>query len=150
VFLGGGARPKARIQEPCGLAGIPPRTNFEIGKPEAWELKDLRKTCATYHDAHVPESSVEILGHPGEARHRRRHPGWVGDPDYDPQVWVAGGPGGGHRRLEVGGRGRRRGTRRRVRPADADQLEVLGPVVPTDASHDPAAGANEGGPTART
>jgi hypothetical protein len=26
-------------------------------------LKDLRKTCATYHDEHVPESSVEILGH---------------------------------------------------------------------------------------
>jgi hypothetical protein len=26
-------------------------------------LKDLRKTCATYYDAHVPESSVEILGH---------------------------------------------------------------------------------------
>jgi hypothetical protein len=26
-------------------------------------LKDLRKTCATYHDADVPESSVEILGH---------------------------------------------------------------------------------------
>ena len=26
-------------------------------------MKDLRKTCATYHDEHVPESSVEILGH---------------------------------------------------------------------------------------
>ena len=24
---------------------------------------DLRKTCATYYDEHVPESSVEILGH---------------------------------------------------------------------------------------
>jgi triacylglycerol esterase/lipase EstA (alpha/beta hydrolase family) len=23
----------------------------------------LRKTCATYYDEHVPESSVEILGH---------------------------------------------------------------------------------------
>ncbi len=23
----------------------------------------MRKTCATYHDEHVPESSVEILGH---------------------------------------------------------------------------------------
>jgi triacylglycerol esterase/lipase EstA (alpha/beta hydrolase family) len=30
---------------------------------EPWELKDLRKTCATYHDEHLPESSVEILGH---------------------------------------------------------------------------------------
>ena len=28
-----------------------------------WVLKDLRKTCATYYDEHVPESSIEILGH---------------------------------------------------------------------------------------
>ena len=28
-----------------------------------WLLKDLRKTCATYYDAHLPESSIEILGH---------------------------------------------------------------------------------------
>jgi hypothetical protein len=28
-----------------------------------WELKDLRKTCATYYDEHMPESSIEILGH---------------------------------------------------------------------------------------
>ena len=27
-------------------------------------MKDLRKTCATYYDEHVPESSIEILGHP--------------------------------------------------------------------------------------
>jgi len=46
----------------CSLAGIQPRTNVETGKPEPWELKDLRKTCATYYDEHVPES-VEILGH---------------------------------------------------------------------------------------
>ena len=63
VFLGGGARPNARFQELCELARIPPRADVETGKPEAWELKDLRKTCATYYDAHVPESSVEILGH---------------------------------------------------------------------------------------
>jgi triacylglycerol esterase/lipase EstA (alpha/beta hydrolase family) len=44
-------------------AGIPPRANIETGRAEPWELKDLRKTCATYYDAHVPESSVEILGH---------------------------------------------------------------------------------------
>jgi integrase len=25
--------------------------------------KDLRKTCATYHDQNVPELSIEILGH---------------------------------------------------------------------------------------
>ncbi len=63
VFLGGGARPNARFQELCELAGIGPRTNVETGRAEPWELKDLRKTCATYYDAHVPESSVEILGH---------------------------------------------------------------------------------------
>jgi hypothetical protein len=27
------------------------------------KLKDLRKTCATYYDEHVPESSIEILRH---------------------------------------------------------------------------------------
>jgi integrase len=63
VFLGGGARPNARFQELCALAGIRPRTNVETGVDEPWELKDLRKTCATYHDEHLPESSVEILGH---------------------------------------------------------------------------------------
>jgi alpha/beta superfamily hydrolase len=35
----------------------------ETGQPEPGELKDLHKTCATYHDEHMPESSVEILGH---------------------------------------------------------------------------------------
>jgi hypothetical protein len=40
-----------------------PRANVETGQDEPWELKDLRKTCATYYDEHVPESSVEILGH---------------------------------------------------------------------------------------
>jgi hypothetical protein len=37
--------------------------NVETGREEPWELKDLRKSYATYHDEHVPESSVEILGH---------------------------------------------------------------------------------------
>lgn len=63
VFLGGGARPNARFQELCALAGIRPRMNVETGAEGPWELKDLRKTCATYYDEHLPESSVEILGH---------------------------------------------------------------------------------------
>jgi hypothetical protein len=63
VFLGGGARPNARFQTLCGLASIKPRLDVETGGQEPWELKDLRKTCATYYDEHVPESSVEILGH---------------------------------------------------------------------------------------
>jgi hypothetical protein len=62
----------ARFQELCELAGVEPRANVETGGPEPWELKDLRKTCATYYGAHVPESSVEILGHPvGGITHRR-------------------------------------------------------------------------------
>ena len=63
VFLGGGARPNARFQALCALAGVRPRTNVESGRDEPWELKDLRKTCVTYYDTDVPESSVEILGH---------------------------------------------------------------------------------------
>jgi hypothetical protein len=63
VSLGGGARPNARFQALCKLAGINPRIAIETGREEPRELKDLRTTCATYHDEHVPESSVEILGH---------------------------------------------------------------------------------------
>jgi hypothetical protein len=63
VFLGDGARPNARFQALCALAGIKPRLNIETGTQEPWELKDLRKTCARYYDEHVPESSIEILGH---------------------------------------------------------------------------------------
>jgi integrase len=63
IFLGGGARPNARFQELCTLAGIRPRQDVVTGMDEPWELKDLRKTCATHYDAHMPEPSVEILGH---------------------------------------------------------------------------------------
>jgi integrase len=63
VFLGGGSRPNARFEELCGIAGIRPKRNVESDEDESWVLKDLRKTCATYYDEHIPESSVEILGH---------------------------------------------------------------------------------------
>jgi hypothetical protein len=63
VLLGGGARPNARVQVLCRLAGLKQKRNPETGDDGPWELKDLRKTCATYYDEHVPESSVEILGH---------------------------------------------------------------------------------------
>lgn len=63
VFVGGGARPNTRFQLLCGLAGLSPKRDPETGDNCPWELKDLRKTCATYYDEHVPESSVEILGH---------------------------------------------------------------------------------------
>jgi hypothetical protein len=62
-YRGGGARPSARFQAICTLAGIEPRLDIETGRQEPWELKGLRKTCPTYHHEHVPESSVEILGH---------------------------------------------------------------------------------------
>jgi hypothetical protein len=51
------------VSELCEIAEIKPSTNVKPGKEEAWLLKDLCKTCVTYYDAHVPESSVEILGH---------------------------------------------------------------------------------------
>ena len=63
VFLGGGSRPNGRFQKLCELAGIQPRKNVETREDEPGELKDLRKTCATYYDEHLPESSIEILGH---------------------------------------------------------------------------------------
>lgn len=63
VFLGGSSRPNLRFQMLCELAGIKRKTNIETGHEEPWLLKDLRKTCATYHDQNIPESSIEILGH---------------------------------------------------------------------------------------
>jgi len=63
VFQGGGSRPNVRFRELCQLAEIPSKTDPESGAQEPWVLKDLRKTCATYYDEHMPESSIEILGH---------------------------------------------------------------------------------------
>lgn len=63
VFLGGGSRPNRRFGELCRLAGIKEKTDVETGLERAWMLKDLRKTCATYYDEHMPESAIEILGH---------------------------------------------------------------------------------------
>lgn len=63
VFFGGGARPNLRFQQLCALAGIKPKTDVVTGTEKPWDLKDLRKTCATYYDEHLPESSIEILGH---------------------------------------------------------------------------------------
>jgi hypothetical protein len=63
VVLGGGSRPNVRFQELCGLAGIMAKKNAETGQEEAWLLKDLRKTCATYYDEHLPESSIEKYAH---------------------------------------------------------------------------------------
>ncbi len=43
--------------------GIRPKIDVETGKERPWLLKDLRKTCATYYDARLPESAIEILAH---------------------------------------------------------------------------------------
>jgi len=60
--------------------------DVETGVEQPWHLKDLRKTCATYYDEHLPESSIEILGHSiGSVTYRhyalRRSP--------DPHSWRA-------------------------------------------------------------
>ena len=51
------------FQQLCTLAGIKPKLDVRTGEETDWLLKDLRKTCATYYDEHLPESSIEILGH---------------------------------------------------------------------------------------
>ncbi|MEZ6063352.1 MAG: hypothetical protein R3C19_23650 [Planctomycetaceae bacterium] len=63
VFAGGGTRPNNRFRSICELAGIGPKASVDPSEDRPWVLKDLRKTCATHYDEHVPESSIEILGH---------------------------------------------------------------------------------------
>lgn len=63
VFLGSTARPNVRFRELCALARIAPNKDVETFEEIPRVLKDLRKTCATYYDEHMPESSIEILGH---------------------------------------------------------------------------------------
>jgi hypothetical protein len=45
------------------LEGIRPKLDIETDQQVARHLKDLRNTCATYYDEHIPEASIEILGH---------------------------------------------------------------------------------------
>ena len=63
VFHCGSSRPNEQFQRLCDLAGVKPKQDVETGADKPWVLKDLRKTCATYYDEHMPESSIEILGH---------------------------------------------------------------------------------------
>lgn len=37
--------------------------DVETGGEKPWLLKNVWKTCATYYDPHVPQSSIETLGH---------------------------------------------------------------------------------------
>ncbi len=61
--MGGTARPNAVFKRLNALAGIRDKVDIETGVANDWLLQDLRKTCATYYDEHMPESSIEILGH---------------------------------------------------------------------------------------
>lgn len=71
VFRGGSSRPNKRFRQLCELAEIAPKRCIESGEESPRVLKDLRQTCATSYDEHVPESSVEILGHaPGGITYR--------------------------------------------------------------------------------
>ena len=63
VFDSGTSRPNKQFQLLCELAGVKPKQDVETGEEKLWVLKDLRKTAATYYDVHMPESSIEILGH---------------------------------------------------------------------------------------
>ena len=63
VFYGGSSRPNVQFKQLCEFANIKPKRDIESGANQPWLLKDLRKTCATYYDQHLPESSIEILGH---------------------------------------------------------------------------------------
>lgn len=81
-FLGGGARPNARFQALCSLAGIKPRLDIQTGREEPWELKDLRKTCAAYHSklrrgGHGPS---ECAFRPGRVRAGRLSEACTRDP----------------------------------------------------------------------
>ena len=47
------SRPNEMFENLCRLGNIFPKRDIETGVKEAWLLKDLRKTCATYFDQYV-------------------------------------------------------------------------------------------------
>ena len=59
----GGCRPAARLRELIALAGIAAKLDVEADREVPWVLKDLRKTCATAHNANRPGSAQYVLGH---------------------------------------------------------------------------------------
>ncbi|QDU56707.1 hypothetical protein [Aeoliella mucimassa] len=54
VFDCGSSRPNEQFQRLCTLAGVKPKHDVETGEEKLWVLKDLRKTCTTYYDEHMP------------------------------------------------------------------------------------------------
>ena len=59
----GGVRPCLRFKTLCESGNVPKKLDVESGEIRDHELKDLRKTCGTMHDANVPETGVRMLGH---------------------------------------------------------------------------------------
>jgi hypothetical protein len=61
--LAGGSKPAERFRELVTLARIAEKLDVETGEPTPWVLKDLRKTCATAHNASMPGTAQYVLGH---------------------------------------------------------------------------------------
>lgn len=61
----GGPRPSRRFQRLCKLARLPAKIDKQTGKEIAWVVKDLRKTCSTWHNASREGSASAFLGHAG-------------------------------------------------------------------------------------
>jgi len=67
IFGGTGTyRPCSLFQRLVRLAKIPDKTDPLTGARRKWQLKDLRKTCATRHEDCTPGSSSVVLGHASE------------------------------------------------------------------------------------
>jgi len=63
----GGMRPCQRFQRLARAAQLQDKVDIETGAVTPWVLKDLRKTCATAHNANRPGSAQYVLGHSGGA-----------------------------------------------------------------------------------
>lgn len=67
IFGGTGTyRPCTLFQKLVRLAKIPDKTDPLTGSRRKWQLKDLRKTCATRHEDCTPGSASVVLGHASE------------------------------------------------------------------------------------
>ena len=45
------------------ISEVRPKPNLKTGEQEAYHLKNLRKTCTTWHNAHCPGISIFVTGH---------------------------------------------------------------------------------------
>lgn len=63
VFLGGSVRPCEKFQHLCRLAKLTPIVDPASGRKKPWQLKLLRKTSGTEHDANHLGAGSAVLGH---------------------------------------------------------------------------------------